>query len=134
MHAHTRDTCPGRWRLTVQEEFSASHQLDHFKGRCERLHGHNFGVSAVVEGDVLEADCEILMDFGDLRRLLRQVLDPLEHAHLNEAEVLADANPSSENLARYVFRALRALLPANVRLAEVSIDEKRGSRATYLED
>jgi 6-pyruvoyltetrahydropterin/6-carboxytetrahydropterin synthase len=134
MHAHTHDTRPGRWRLTVQDEFSASHQLNHFKGRCEHLHGHNFGVSAAVEGEVLASDCEILMDFGDLRKLLRQVLDPLEHAHLNEAGVLEGANPSSENLARYVFRALRPLLPANVRLAEVSIDEKRGSRATYWED
>jgi 6-pyruvoyltetrahydropterin/6-carboxytetrahydropterin synthase len=125
---------PGRWRLTVEDEFSASHQLDHFKGRCERLHGHNFGVRAVVEGEALQPDCGILMDFGDLKRLLRQVLDPLEHAHLNEAPALGGANPSSEHIARAVFRALRPLLPDNVRLAEVSIDEKRGSRAAYTED
>ncbi len=125
---------PGRWKLTVEDEFSASHQLHHFKGRCERLHGHNFSVQAVVEGEALQPGCEILMDFGDLKRLLRRVLDPLEHAHLNEVELLAGVNPSSENLARHVFLALRPLLPDTVRLAEVRVDEKRGSRAAYSED
>lgn len=124
----------GKWRLTVTQDFSASHQLRNYGGKCEQMHGHNFGVEVVVEGSELEEKVQYLMDFKVLKHLTGEVLDKLDHHHLNEVDCFAEINPSSENLAMYIYRQLKGKLPENVRLVEVSVSEKASSKATYWED
>lgn len=127
----------GKWRLTIDEAFCASHQLRNYNGKCEHLHGHNFGVTVEVEGTRLDPKVEILVDFGELKRLTREVVAELDHAHLNELPAFAEHNPSSENLARHIYRALADRLPEltqHARIRSVSVSEKGTSRATYLED
>ncbi|UJX39556.1 6-carboxytetrahydropterin synthase QueD [Desulfovibrio sp. JY] len=124
----------GIWRLTVTESFSASHCLRGYEGPCENLHGHNFGVEAVVEGERLDPKIEYLIDFKKLRGRLREILAPLDHHHLNEVPPFDVENPSSENLARYIYRKLEAALAGEVaRLVSVSVLEKEASKATYME-
>lgn len=124
----------GRWRLRVSSDFSSSHQLRHYEGKCENMHGHNFTVEVEVAGDTLDPKLGILMDFKELRRLLKVVTDELDHRHLNDLPAFADQNPSSELLAQHVFRGLKGLLAAYpVRLVEVMVSEKDSSRAYYSE-
>jgi 6-pyruvoyltetrahydropterin/6-carboxytetrahydropterin synthase len=124
----------GRWRLSVSEDFSAAHQLRHYEGKCERMHGHNFGVVAEVEGDTLSPGTELLMDFKVLRGHLKEALAALDHRHLNELACFAERNPSSENIARFVYDALAARLAGSgVAVARVTVSEKPGQSATYFE-
>ena len=105
--------------------FSSSHQLRHYEGKCENMHGHNFEVEVDVVGESLDPKLGILMDFKELKRLLKVVTDELDHKHLNELAAFAQQNPSSELLAQYVFRRMKDLLGAHpVRLAEVMVSEK----------
>ena len=71
------------WRLTVRDEFSAGHALRHYQGKCENLHGHNFGVELCVEGRDLTPDTELLLDFKILKTALKDVLRELDHRVLN---------------------------------------------------
>ena len=120
------------FRVKVEEEFSASHQLRNYGGRCEEMHGHNFRVLAEVEGTELDADTGLLIDFKQLRGSLRRILQELDHRHLNEVPAFREVNPSSENLARHIYLSLeRALSGSAVRLREVSVMEKQGSQATF---
>ena len=120
------------YRLRVTDDFSSSHQLRHYQGKCEELHGHNFQVRVEVEGESLEDKTGILMDFKALKELVRSVLKPLDHRHLNDLEAFARDNPSSENLARYIYTRLVPLLAEYpVRLREVSVSEKNSSEAIY---
>ncbi|MHC1752993.1 6-carboxytetrahydropterin synthase QueD [Humidesulfovibrio sp.] len=127
----------GKWRLTIDEAFCASHQLRNYNGKCEHLHGHNFGVSVEVEGSELDAAVEILVDFGELKRLTREAVDSLDHAHLNDLPAFAQRNPSSENIARHLYQTIKAglaELAPHAQLKSVSVSEKGSSRATYFED
>jgi 6-pyruvoyltetrahydropterin/6-carboxytetrahydropterin synthase len=124
----------GIWRLTVTEGFCASHCLRGYEGPCENLHGHNFGVEAVVEGERLDPKVEYLIDFKTLRGMVREILAELDHRHLNDVPAFVVENPSSENLARYIYRKLeQALSGQPVRLVCVSVLEKPASKATYME-
>ena len=124
----------GQWRLRVSSDFSSSHQLRHYEGKCENMHGHNFSVVVDVVGERLDPKLGILMDFKELKRLLKIVTDELDHRHLNELPAFAEQNPSSELLAQYVYRRLKDLLAGHeVRLAEVMVSEKSSSRAYYTE-
>jgi queuosine biosynthesis protein QueD len=122
------------WRLTVRSEFSAGHALRHYQGKCESPHGHNFSVEAEVEGDTLTRDTEFLVDFSVLKKQLNAVLDTLDHKNLNLTPPFDTLNPTSENLARYIFQLLSpAITPLGVRLHSVTVGEKAAQSATYYE-
>jgi 6-pyruvoyltetrahydropterin/6-carboxytetrahydropterin synthase len=121
------------WRLTVKSEFCAAHALRHYKGKCENLHGHNYLVEAVVEGNKLNDETELLLDFGELKKLLRDALLGLDHAYLNDIAPFDKINPSAENLARHIWQKLVLALPAHVRLYSVTVAEKDQQSATYME-
>jgi len=122
------------WRLCVRSDFSAAHALRHYQGKCESPHGHNFLVEAVVEGDSLTQDTELLVDFSLLKTDLKAVLHTLDHKDLNVTPPFDRSNPSSENLARHIFKILASLVTARgVRLHSVSVGEKATQSAMYFE-
>jgi 6-pyruvoyltetrahydropterin/6-carboxytetrahydropterin synthase len=125
----------GLWRLTVADHFSSAHQLRHYQGKCESLHGHNFTVRVQVQGRELDPKLGIVMDFQELKTLLKVVLAELDHRNLNELPEFVEINPSSEHLARYIFQRLAALLPdSGVIMHTVSVAEGPNSIATYSEE
>ncbi|MEG2173041.1 MAG: 6-carboxytetrahydropterin synthase QueD [Desulfovibrionaceae bacterium] len=122
------------WRLTVRSEFAAGHALRHYEGKCEHTHGHNFAVELVVEGDKLQGQTALLVDFKVLKAALKRVLDNLDHCVLNEKPPFDTLNPSSENLSRYIWEQLdQAIQALCVRLHSVSVSEKSAQSATYME-
>ena len=124
----------GKWRLTITQDFSAAHQLRNYGGKCENMHGHNFGVEVVVEGDKLDEKVQYLVDFKEIKRRTKDVLEKLDHKHLNDVECFVEINPSSENIAMFIYKELKGNMPENVTLAEVSVSEKSSSKATYWEE
>ncbi len=125
----------GIWRLEVRGEFSASHQLRNYNGKCEQMHGHNFGVCVAVEGKTLTEDTQLLVDFKVLKTHLREIVEDLDHHHINEVPPFTEQNPTSENLARYIYQAMAQRLgnlPAKV--VSVSVSEKPAQTAIYREE
>ncbi len=125
----------GHYRLNVQREFSASHQIENYCGKCEAMHGHNFGVEVVVQGEQPDPSTGMLLDFKILKQTTDDVLDNLDHKHLNSLDIFKGVSPSSEHIARYVFRELKVRLAGcDVTLHRVTVSEKAGQSATYFED
>lgn len=122
------------YRLKVKDYFSSAHFLRNYEGACENLHGHNWTVELVVEGEKLN-EIEILIDFKDLKRILKEILEELDHRLINEHPYFQQRNPSSENLARFIFEKAKEKLKAyaNVKVKEVSVFETEKASATYLE-
>ena len=85
----------------------------------------------VVEGEKLDK-ADLLMDFGDLKKLMNQAMDKLDHCHLNEVPPFDQVNPSSEQIAKHLFETISLGLPGHVRMRSVSAWESDDSRATYL--
>lgn len=120
------------FRLEKEFRFEASHQLPHHSGKCARLHGHSWVGRISVEGEELQREGSsvgMLADFGDLKAAVTPLLeDYLDHFHLNET--LALENPTSEEVARWVYYRLKPSLPG---LVSVIIEETCTSRAEYRE-
>lgn len=119
------------FELMVTGRFAAAHSLRNFNGRCEALHGHNWRVEVVVRGSQLD-QADLLMDFGQLKQLMNQALDRLDHGHLNEIPPFDKVNPSSELIAKHIWEQMAPGLPDHVAMARVSAWESDDSRATYL--
>ncbi|WP_031484843.1 6-carboxytetrahydropterin synthase QueD [Maridesulfovibrio frigidus] len=125
----------GKWRLKVKKEFAAAHQLRNYGGKCENMHGHNFGVEVEIEGSHLDSKVEILMDFKELKNELLDVLETLDHKHLNSVEYFEHRNPSSENIARYIYDEMKKRVQTDsIRLVYASVSENDSSVATYSEE
>ena len=116
--------------LQVEDDFASAHQLREYKGKCENLHGHNWRVLARVKGRTLDAS-GMLLDFGVLKKILKETLDRLDHKFLNDTPPFDRINPTSENLAKYLFGELSGLLPAGVSVHEITVWESEKCAATY---
>ncbi|WP_291320881.1 6-carboxytetrahydropterin synthase QueD [Desulfonatronospira sp.] len=123
-----------RYCLRVSSDFSSSHQLHNYGGKCENLHGHNFLVEAQVCGEKVDPDTGMLIDFKELKKNLQAVLEELDHKHLNDLPYFQQTNPSSENLACFVYQGLKSRLKSRkIYLDWVMVAEKNSSRAYYSE-
>lgn len=100
-----------RWKITKQFHFSASHQLTHLppEHQCARLHGHNYLVEVVLEGDTLN-HAGFIRDYGELKPLKEYIDHFLDHRHLND--VLGGAEQTTaERLAMHILVKYSALWP-----------------------
>jgi 6-pyruvoyltetrahydropterin/6-carboxytetrahydropterin synthase len=119
------------WEITQETCVAAAHQLRHAPGEGERLHGHNWRVKAVVRA--LELDARgFVLDFNDLAATLRALVEPYEHAFLNELAPFDRINPSAENLARTIADDLAARVDdGRARVVRVEIWENDACSATF---
>jgi 6-pyruvoyltetrahydropterin/6-carboxytetrahydropterin synthase len=120
------------YELKVQTHFSAAHQLRMVADKCENLHGHNWKVEVCVKGEQLN-DAGILMDFGDIKRHVADIMKALDHKFLNELDIFPDGNPSSESIARYIADALQARIDdPSIAVSQVTAWESDNASATYI--
>ena len=93
------------FEVTVEQTFAAGHALRNYKGKCENVHGHNFRVQVVIEGERLD-DTGLLVDFIDVKQTMRGIIDRLDHVFLNDISPFDVKNPSAENIAQWFYREL----------------------------
>ena len=120
------------YELKVVSNLAAAHQLRNFEGQCENLHGHNWRIEVYVAGDDLQEN-GILIDFKLIKKATEKVIQELDHRFLNELEGFRDINPSSENIARYIYESLsRDLNSKKAKVSRVTAWESDSACATYV--
>lgn len=110
------------FKAKVIDTFSAAHSLRGYRGDCERLHGHNYRVEVAVASRDLDA-MGVVIDFRELKQLVKGVLAGLDHRYLNDIEPFREQNPSAENIARYIFTSLLPSIEKPLELHEVVVWE-----------
>ena len=125
------------FEVRVEAEFAAAHFLRDYHGKCENLHGHNYKVFAHVKGAVLN-EGGMLMDFSELKKVLREVCAKMDHTNLNDMEIFGQ-NPSAERIAFYIYTQITEQIPIlkfsgekeTAHLFAVDVFETDTSRARY---
>ena len=124
------------FEVTVERGFSSGHYLRNYKGKCENPHGHNYKVQITLCGQSLDA-AGLLLDFRDLKQVMRPVIDRLDHQMINDIEPFTEINPSAENLARYFYQEtnsqLEQMTGGRVRVKDCTIYETDTTTAKYYE-
>ena len=121
------------FQVNVEETFSSGHALRGYKGKCESVHGHNYRVQVTLQGPELD-NIGLLVDFTELKRVLRGIISGLDHQFLNDLDAFKTVNPSAENLAKYFYdETHRQLtnLPAGAGISEVTVWETDTSSAQF---
>ena len=124
------------YEVTVEDSFAAGHYLREYKGKCENPHGHNYKVRVTLAGKELDR-AGLLLDFKDLKDVMKHVIDRLDHQMLNDIEPFITVNPSAENLSQYFFvetnTRLKQKTNGRVFVKDVTIWETDTTTATYYE-
>ncbi|RLD18441.1 MAG: 6-carboxytetrahydropterin synthase QueD [Caldiserica bacterium] len=118
------------YRVVVSGSFSSAHYLRGYKGKCEKLHGHNWKIEVEVEGEELDKK-GLLIDFKKLKKILNNILNELDHRNLNEVPYFKKKNPSSENIAFYVYKKMKEKIKG-LKIVSVSCWEKEDSKAIFI--
>jgi len=104
--------------VSVQAHYDSAHFLRHYKGKCERLHGHRYVVELALATNELDKS-GIAFDFVDIKKNLRELADYLDHNNLNDLEPFDTIEPSAENQAKYFYDEMKRRLPP--RMAEAIV-------------
>ena len=119
------------YELKTIAQFGAAHKLKNIGGKCENLHGHNWRIETFVKGEELDKN-GLLVDFKVIKEEVDKIIEGLDHKFLNELEYFKDRNPSSENIARYLYDMLgNALNNKNIQVSRVTVWESDSACATY---
>ncbi len=120
------------YELMIRSNFAAAHQLREIGGNCEQLHGHTWRVEVFLQGEELE-EKGILMDFRAVKSIVKKWIDKLDHHYLND--VLEGMNPTTENLARYLFDRLEgSICSKEVKLSKIRVWESDDACVSYEKD
>ena len=124
------------FEVSVEDTFAAGHALRGYRGKCENPHGHNYKVLVTLQGKELDK-AGLLLDFKDLKQVMRAVVERLDHQMINDVPPFTEVNPSAENLAKYFYEEsntrLKSVTNGRVSVKAVTMFETDTTNATYFE-
>ena len=143
----------GKIRITKQFNFETGHALYGYDGKCRNVHGHSYKLSVTVIGtpitDTSNVKLGMVLDFGDLKKIVKEeIVDTFDHAtvfnkntpHIELAKelmdrdhqvILADYQPTSENMVIDFSAKIKARLPENIQLYALKLQETETSYAEW---
>ena len=125
---------PGVFEVYVKTQFSAAHSLKGYPGDCARVHGHNWIIEVFVKCKELD-EIGIGIDFRDIKQSVKDVLQGLDHFNLNDLPAFKDVNPTSENIAKFLYKEVGKKLNSDVvKVSKVKVSETPGAGAVYWEE
>ncbi len=120
--------------LTTLLDFASAHSLRDYPGDCAKLHGHNWKIEVKVAGSQLNS-IGMLIDFKEIKRQTKQVINELDHTYLNDHPYFEQTNPTAENIAVYLFQEIKTRINDNsVHLHSITVWENDRNCVTYSEN
>ncbi len=129
------------FELKVRGDIASAHQLRGYEGRCKDLHGHTWKIEVTLVSATLDK-IGMVADFKVMKKLLKEVLDPIDHVYLNDLPYFKAVNPTTENIAKYVYENFsKACLPSSgqkeqgapLKLKQVEVWESDSASSVYYE-
>lgn len=124
------------FEITVSGHFDAAHFLRGYQGKCANIHGHRWKIEIALRGSELN-ELGIMIDFMEVKKMLKDVTETLDHKLINDVIPFDTINPSAENMAKYIYTEMTARLqkmPESISVSRVTVWESEGAAATFLEE
>jgi 6-pyruvoyltetrahydropterin/6-carboxytetrahydropterin synthase len=123
----------GIYEVYIKSHFSAAHSLIGYPGDCAHIHGHNWMVEVYVECKELN-EIGIGIDFRDIKQVVKKVIKNLDHSNLNDLPSFENTNPSSENIAKYLYKEVGKVINSDfITVSKVKVCETPSAGALYWE-
>ena len=125
------------FELKVKGDIASAHQLRGYEGRCKDLHGHTWKIEVTVMSEKLD-DIGMVADFKVMKKFLKEILEPIDHVYLNDLPYFKEANPTTENIAKYIYHEFKKSLQivettGRLSLRQVEVWESESASSIYYE-
>jgi len=121
------------YKLNVTSNFSSAHKLNGYEGLCKNLHGHNWKVRIGILCEKVDK-IGMTIDFGEVKKNLNDILTMLDHTYLNDLEFFKENNPTSENIAKFIYHEMKKRITVqDCSMAEVEVWESDITSMLYFE-
>jgi 6-pyruvoyltetrahydropterin/6-carboxytetrahydropterin synthase len=121
------------YEISVKNSFSAAHHLKDYNGLCSNIHGHNWEIEVFISGDKLN-ELGFLVDFKTVKEHVETTLAKLDHRDLNSLPAFSDRNPTSENIAKYLYKELSSdINNKQYHITGIKVSETSSTSAFYRE-
>ena len=122
------------FEIMIEDSFSAAHRLRNIDGKPEKIHGHNWKIQLYILSKDLNPR-GISVEFGQLKKELRGLIEPLDRAFINEVFPFTEINPTSENLSKWIYDTLSKRLDTDdLEVSRIVVSEVDGVSATFFDD
>ena len=119
------------FELSITGDIAAAHFLRGYEGPCKNLHGHTWKIEITLLADQLN-EIGLVVDFAEVKKKLREFLLSLDHVCLNDLPFFKEVNPSTENLAKYIYEEFAKVTKPFI-LKRVRVWESETSSVTYFQ-
>ncbi|MBT3756302.1 MAG: 6-carboxytetrahydropterin synthase QueD [Candidatus Cloacimonetes bacterium] len=121
------------YKLNVTSDFSSAHKLDGYEGLCKNLHGHNWKVRIGILCEKVD-EIGMTIDYGEVKKSLSEIMMMLDHTYLNELEHFKGINPTSENIAKFIYKEMKKRIEVPYcKMADVEVWESDITSMIYFE-
>ncbi len=121
------------YKINVTSHFSAAHSLREYPGLCKNLHGHNWKVRIALNCQKVD-ELGMAVDFTLAKKWLDDLMTELDHKNLNDIKPFDEINPTSENIAKYLYHRLKSMVDIDgCQVAEIEVWESEKSSVVYSE-
>jgi 6-pyruvoyltetrahydropterin/6-carboxytetrahydropterin synthase len=120
------------YELIITDHFSSAHYLREYRGACENLHGHTWRVEVAIASETLD-HIGLVIDFKDFKLKLKALMERWDHVCLNELPEFKEMNPSTENMARWLYKEFSKELPNGIFMNYVRVWESDSASVRYRE-
>jgi len=123
-----------RYTLKIVTDFAASHSLRNYEGACQRMHGHNWKIEVEATANRLN-EVGMAVDFKVIKKATNQVIEGLDHYHLNDIPPFTEINPTAENIAAHLYTSIGTIINTDtVKISAVTVWETERACARYSEE
>jgi len=119
------------FELSVKGSIASAHFLREYEGKCKNLHGHTWKIEVTIISDRLD-DIGMVADFTVLKKQLKEFLSTIDHVCLNDLSFFKEVNPSTENIAKYIYTHFADVIKP-LKIKAVQAWESDTSSVTYYE-
>jgi len=121
------------YKLNVTSDFSSAHKLDGYEGLCKNLHGHNWKVRIGIMCEKVD-NIGMTIDFGEVKKNLKEIMMMLDHTYLNELDHFKGINPTSENIAKFIYKEMKKRIEVPFcKMTDVEVWESDITSMVYFE-
>ena len=119
------------FELSIKGDIASAHFLRGYEGKCKDLHGHTWQVEVTIISETLDK-IGMVADFAVLKKQLKACLGELDHVCLNDLPYFQDINPSTENIAKYIYKNFGDVIQP-LKIKKVQVWESETSCVVYYE-
>lgn len=119
------------YELSIKGDIASAHFLRGYEGKCKNLHGHTWKIEVYIKDDQLN-EIGMVADFCVLKKQLKDFLESLDHVCLNDLDYFKDVNPTTENIARYIYDNFGKVI-SPLKIDRVKVFESDEASVTYYE-